>query len=483
MLFFNFSLASALLNLESNPNDICGSNPPQSQEICNSPCSPNIANPINIIPTSEICANNKMMDCAELCALNGYDTPRVPGYYSGDLLYNDYINNGYPGGDILNPGTGINRSYYPPGGYNPPYYPVRPTYTPDIPDIPLIPLIPFQPPVSRTYSPPPAITSTVTAVLTNIVTNVIQKPPVTVIPPPETVIFTKHGKPVTTTLPPLVFQIPTTIVKTAPPETIIETMPPQVIYPPPITSTIHHQIQYPPTTVVINRTIPPLTRMVPVPGPVRTVSLPPKILVSVSTVTLPPRTIAVGFVSTVSPPSAPSFDNQPKLYGNNTGNNYGINKSNTNMGYPGGYNEMNKRINANNGYGTNTSDGTPCNCPDSGSVGNGGCTCVENYPMPPMMPPVGNQSPGNTCVQDITSCFSSMLGSKYPTNPGSNQCITNNVSPCISDNNSSSQDYPRTMEPNNNNNSTGEELSSNSPTNYRDQKPTKQSALAEESDS
>lgn len=186
-----------------------------------------------------------------------------------------------------------------PSGNSPPqqesFVPMSPQ--PRIPAIPKMTIAKTRVPMNATIT----IKDKMTAVVTSVVTSTVERPPITVTQAPQTVTFTKHEKPVTKTLPPMVFQIPTTIIKTARPETIIKTLPPQVIYQPPITSTVHHQIEYPPSTVVLSTTIPPSTRTVMIPGPTKTLRFPPSTVVRVSTRMMPPRIV------TVQKPSPPSI--------------------------------------------------------------------------------------------------------------------------------------------------------------------------------
>lgn len=100
----------------------------------------------------------------------------------------------------------------------------------------------------------------VTEIVTSLITSLVPSPPLIVTQAAATVTFTKFEKPITTTLPPLVFQIPTTVYRTSKPEIIERTMPPQIIYQPPVTSTIHHQIEHPPSTLIISTTLPPVIR-------------------------------------------------------------------------------------------------------------------------------------------------------------------------------------------------------------------------------
>lgn len=126
---------------------------------------------------------------------------------------------------------------------------------------------------------PAAITihDRVTATVISVKTSLLERPPVTV-------TQTRMQNPVTTTLPPLVLRIPTTIVKISRPETVTRVIPPQMIYHPPITSTIHHQIQYPASTVVLNSTLPSIVKTVTVPSP-------PLTVVRVFTKTVYPKTM------------------------------------------------------------------------------------------------------------------------------------------------------------------------------------------------
>lgn len=211
---------------------------------------------------------NNQMDCMEQCAQNG---------------------------------SGMENPFGGTPGYAPPqqesFVPMSPQPQPRIPEMPKMTIAKTRVPMNATIT----IKDKMTAVVTSVVTSTVERPPITVTQAPQTVTFTKHERPVTKTLPPMVFQIPTTIIKTARPETIIKTLPPQVIYQPPITSTVHHQIEYPPSTVVLSTTIPPVTRTVMIPGPTKTLRFPPSTVVKVSTRVMPPRIV------TVQRPSPPSI--------------------------------------------------------------------------------------------------------------------------------------------------------------------------------
>lgn len=189
-----------------------------------------------------------------------------------------------------------------PEGSNKPPTP-SPPVTPPTPVVPPTPVAPSTPRQNTPTGSPPAktpnrplsvmippntpviIQDQITAVITSVVTSIVRAPPVTITQTSPTVTFTQHVPPVTTTMPPMVFQIPTTIIHTARPETIVETLPPQIIYQPPVTATIHHEITYPPKTVVISTTLPPLIHTVVIPGPERTVVMPPSTVVKTSTQT------------------------------------------------------------------------------------------------------------------------------------------------------------------------------------------------------
>jgi len=97
----------------------------------------------------------------------------------------------------------------------------------------------------------------------------IEKPPVTITPPPRIITFTKMEEPVTKTLPPLVFKVPTTVFKQLKPMTVTATLPPQIIKQPPLIKTVKQKIILPPSTVVVSKTFPPIIQTVKVPGPVR----------------------------------------------------------------------------------------------------------------------------------------------------------------------------------------------------------------------
>lgn len=137
------------------------------------------------------------------------------------------------------------------------------------------------------------IRDNITSIITSLVTSMVSSPPMMITKAPVTVTYVKHEKPIVTTLPPLVFQIPTTVYKTAKAETIEKVLPPQIIYQPPVTSTIHHQIEYPPSTIIVSTTLPPIYSTISITAPIQTVTSPPKIVIRVSTSILPGSTVVI----------------------------------------------------------------------------------------------------------------------------------------------------------------------------------------------
>lgn len=150
--------------------------------------------------------------------------------------------------------------------------------------------------VSKTKIPRPrAITvhDKITRTIVSVRTSLLEKPPVTV-------IHTRVQDPVTTTLPPLVLRVPTTIVRVPRPETVTRVIPPKVIYPPPITTTVYHRIQYPPSTVLLNTILPPIIRTV-------TVSASPLTVVRVLTSTVSSQDTVSRPQYRATPSSSPMF--------------------------------------------------------------------------------------------------------------------------------------------------------------------------------
>lgn len=303
---------------------------PNCDEVCkeinnsNCVCGPNGLENNTLSPEEEQDLEdlNKEIDCLENCTQNG-DNMKQEGNY-GNQNYSSI--SGSPIGQIQRPGgqmpsqtgqssqissaigdinsPGVGNNGQPTNSINPnpqqlsdegsnfnngngyfrsvisvkTVHPFRPPpiYTPPVPERPII-----------------TVRDKITTVFTSLITSFITPPPMVVTQAPVTITYTKREKPIVTTLPPLVFQIPTTIFKTAKPEIIEKTLPPQIIYQPPVTSTVHHQIEYPPSTVFISTTMPPVFTTVMVPGPVQTVSLPPTTITRVSTSVLPRSTVVV----------------------------------------------------------------------------------------------------------------------------------------------------------------------------------------------
>ncbi|ELA41423.1 uncharacterized protein VICG_01528 [Vittaforma corneae ATCC 50505] len=384
----------------------------------------------------------------------------VPGSYDGRGFYNNYLKGGL--------GYSSN-GFYPHGGHRHMEYPPVPKMitgkTNGIPGT----NVPF------------FVKDKITAVVTSVVTNVVEKPPVTVIPPPQTVTFTRHAKPITKTLPPLVFQIPTTIIQTSKPETIIKTLPPQVIYQPPETKTLQQQVHYPPSTIVINKTLNPVTRTVVVPGPARTYVQPPQTVVSVSTKVImqphiPPaifNTAGNSVPGRVNPFSHNHSRNTPfdhsyhpdgfSHYGGHNGHYPGTGggspysgKFNGQSPYPGGHGYP-----YSGGYNGGVSN-IACDCYELGKVldgistGNTSCSCPQQSTMQFNLPYFIPGSPDctinnltdcqrpsvNNCLKNTNNCYTSMLQSNYNLQSNSDQCSVSNVKMCESDN------WPKVMEPN-----------------------------------
>lgn len=379
------------------------------------------------------------MDCAEQCGENG--TKPEGSYGEG------------PGGE--SPGGGTPETYQPPA---------RPMYQP--PTVKRIRV-----PVER----PVTIRDRITSMVTSIVTSLVEAPPVTVTKQAQTVTITQHARPVTKSMPPLVFQIPTTIIKTAKPETIIKTLPPQVIYQPPVTSTVHHQIEYPPNTVVVNRTLRPVTKTVRVSGPTRTVVMPPQTKTRVATKTLPPRTVTVE-VEVPAPepeppqapmpmvPMVPAMPSQPQYGGGSGGMGGGSGGGSGGLQYPGGGYPS---------YGGEGGGSGLCECPEytfapqpmparpSRPSKKKQCDCPPQQQQPPQpqqqpqqpqpqhtkpsrgsapcVPESGCVSSGNKCSKNTSNCYGSMLQSNYQLESSGELCGTSNISMC--------EDDQRVMEP------------------------------------
>ncbi|KAM0680846.1 hypothetical protein GINT2_001120 [Glugoides intestinalis] len=148
-------------------------------------------------------------------------------------------------------------------------------------------------------------------VLTSIVTSTIRMPPIVVtsIPLPRT--YTKHEKPLTTTLPPLILKIPTTVTKTTNPETILKTLPPQIIYQPPVTSTVHYRIDHPASTIILSTILPQIVKTVFLPGSTATLAIPQVSLTNSPALMYAPHTVVIDKYSAQSNVLDPNSSSSP----------------------------------------------------------------------------------------------------------------------------------------------------------------------------
>lgn len=154
-------------------------------------------------------------------------------------------------------------------------------------------------------------------VVTSVITSTIRMPPIVVtsIPSPKT--YTKHENPVTTTLPPLIFKIPTTVTKTTKPETVVKTLPPQTIYQPPVTSTIHYRVDHPASTIILSTILPQLVKTILLPGPTTTLAFPQITLTKTSALVYVPHTVFIDRYSakpTAVNPNSPFSSKSNGLY-------------------------------------------------------------------------------------------------------------------------------------------------------------------------
>lgn len=270
--------------------------------------------------------------------------------------------------------------------------------------------------LNKTKIPRPAaitVHDRVTATVISVKTSFLERPPATV----------------TTTLPPLVFRIPTTIVKISKPETVTRTIPPQVIYQPPIISTIHHKIQYPASTIVLNTILPP--RVVTVPSP-------PLTVVKVLTKTVSPQTMT---------PKARFHRTMPSLGLNDNG----INPSRIGspfFGYaPEDYSLMYGTQNSGLWYGNNSGIDDAYSemlSPPMHSLAKHGKTGYTEFKKPSqkdsyglILPRLSNR---NMCIQGTGDCYVSMMSSSFGQPQHEPGCSESNIMRCA-------QKYPDIIMP------------------------------------